>query len=142
MPIGAQSKSRKPVRPGSSENNTSTTAAYVADRPTPKNIPIVVVPNSASSQEEEPPAYAESEVPEEIPKEWLPPTLESDLELLSCISHSQPTSHHTVLIQACAQFLSDNTDAFVPCRRADHFGFEPENAVLCTTGLPKFKECR
>lgn len=86
MPIGAQSQSRKPVGSASSENGTSTMVAYVVDRSTLKNILIVVVPNSASSQDEEPPAYAEAEIQEEIPKEWLPPTSEADLEYFNALA--------------------------------------------------------
>jgi hypothetical protein len=91
-----------PVGPGSSENQSSNTAVYVADRPKPKNIPTVLVPTSANAEDEKLPGYAESEAQAEIPKELLPPTSESDLEYFHALAtlntpHILPYSSMLVL---------------------------------------------
>lgn len=86
MPIGAQSNSRRPVRPGASENQSPSTAVYVAERPKPTNIPIVMVPNDAGAEDEQPPGYTQSEAQADIPKTLLPPASESDLEFFHALA--------------------------------------------------------
>ena len=86
MPIGAQSNSRKPVRPGTSENQIPSTAVYVAERPKQTNIPMVIVPDDASTEHEQPPGYTESEAQGDIPKTLLPPASESDLEFFHALA--------------------------------------------------------